>query len=151
MYLLRPSRIARLGGRPVSAAEDVARRRRDWARRMRTLAAGPIPSYGSETWLALPEGDGRKVAAVVIAAECWAYGGDELEQRLRAEVAAASVAHKRAEDADYRARRDAHRAEWEPVTRRLAETPIRSTLPARDLYDIGAAHARSDRDGGGAA
>ena len=86
--------------------------RKRWARRMMTRADGPSPAYGTPEWLALPEGDLRKVAAVVRAAECWATDGDELEERLRREVEALRAAHKRDEDADYAARRDAHRAEW---------------------------------------
>ncbi len=92
----------------MSAAE--ARKR--WARRMITRPGTPVPTYGTPEWLALPEGDVAKVAAVVRAAECWATEGDELEERLRSEVEALRVAHKRDDDADYLARRDAHRAEW---------------------------------------
>ena len=86
--------------------------RRRWAERMLIQAGTPVPRYGSADWLALPEGDRRKVAAVIVAAECWAREADELEDRLRVEVEFSRIAHKWAEDAEYVARRDAHRAEW---------------------------------------
>ena len=79
---------------------------------MLTGCPRPIPGYGSPEWLALPDGDRRKVAGVVVAAECWAREADELEDRLRLEVEALQRAHKAAEDADYCARRDAHRESW---------------------------------------
>ena len=86
--------------------------RRRWAERMMIAAGTPVPRYGSPEWLALPEGDRRKVAAVIVAAECWAREADELEERLWIEVTFAQIAHKVTEDAEYVARRDAHRAEW---------------------------------------
>jgi hypothetical protein len=72
----------------------------------------PPPQYGSEEWLNLPEGDFRKIAGVVNAAECWARDGDNLAENLRAEVEALRAAHKANDDAEYVARRDAHRQEW---------------------------------------
>lgn len=75
--------------------------------------AGPGPAYGSPEWLALPDGP-EKVAAVVRAAECWAIGGDELEERLRAEVQHLQLMHKALEDAEYVARARAHSAAWNP-------------------------------------
>ena len=78
------------------------------------------PPYGSAAWLALPEGDAGKVAAVVRAAECWATDGDNLEANLRAEVEALSAAHKAADDTEYVARRDAHREEWANLPSQVA-------------------------------
>jgi hypothetical protein len=89
-----------------------AEARKRWARRMMARAGGPSPAYGTPEWLALPEGDLHKVAAVVRAAECWATEGDELEERLRREVEALRAAYKHDDDLDYAGRRDAHRAEW---------------------------------------
>jgi hypothetical protein len=86
--------------------------RRRWAERMIRAAGKPIPRYGSPEWLALPDGDRRKVAGVVVAAENWALDGDELEKRLRREVELLAAAYKRHDDEDYEARREAHRAEW---------------------------------------
>jgi hypothetical protein len=85
--------------------------RRRWAYALTSRCDTPPPSYGSPEWLALPDGP-EKVAAVVIAAECWAFDGDHLEQTLRAELEFSRHAHKAAEDAAYRERRDAHRATW---------------------------------------
>lgn len=87
--------------------------RKRWARRMMEKAGGTAPAYGTTAWLELPEGDVAKVAAVVRAAECWAGEGDDLEESLRTEIAAARLAFKRDEDADYVARRDKHRQRWE--------------------------------------
>ena len=82
--------------------------RHTWARRMIDAADRPFPSYGSPEWLALPDGDRRKVAAVVVAAECWAT-----EPELTwIEALYASTAFKVTEDADYRARAEAHRDQW---------------------------------------
>ena len=86
--------------------------RQRWAQRMIAAAGTPLPRYGSPEWLELPEGDRRKVAAVIVAAECWAREADELEERLRVEVEFSRIAHKLIDDAEYVARRDAHRAEW---------------------------------------
>lgn len=100
-----------------------------WARRMIEVAAKPLPRYGSDEWLALPEGDARKVAAVVVAAECWATDADSLAEVIGIEV----EAFKRAEDAEYQARAAAHREEWSrkrPAIRRHAE----AQAVRRDVY-----------------
>jgi hypothetical protein len=51
-----------------------------------------LPSYGSPHWAALADDDPRKLAAAVIAAECWATDLDDLPDRLRRELAAARQA-----------------------------------------------------------
>jgi hypothetical protein len=84
----------------------------EWAARLIRAAGKPIPRYGTPDWQALAEGSPAKIAAVVVAAESWAREGDELEERLRAEVEMSRVAFKADEDADYCARRDAHRESW---------------------------------------
>lgn len=76
--------------------------RREWAQRFIDRAPNP-PAYNSPEFLALPEGHPAKIAAVVVAAECWAVGGDNLEADLRIEVMALSRANKRAEDEEYAA------------------------------------------------
>lgn len=43
----------------------------DWARALIDAAEQPIPTYGSPEWAALPEDSRAKVAACVLAAECW--------------------------------------------------------------------------------
>jgi hypothetical protein len=74
--------------------------RQEWAQCLISRHPSP-PAYGSPEWLALPESHPAKIAAVVVAAECWARDGDELEYRLRSEVLALSRANKLAEDAEY--------------------------------------------------
>lgn len=74
--------------------------RQQWARHLIERNPQP-PAYGSTEWLALPESHPAKIAAVVVAAECWAMDGDELEERLRREVLALSRANKQAEGAEY--------------------------------------------------
>ncbi|HXH78179.1 hypothetical protein [Nocardioides sp.] len=91
----------------MSAAE-----RAEWARRLIARAEFSAPTYGSAEWLALPEGDARKVAAVVVAAESWARDADDLEVRLRLECEALSRANKRAEDVEYTANAAEHREQW---------------------------------------
>ncbi len=70
-------------------------RRKWWARVLiaRGRSRGEVPCYGSRAWLDLPDGDARKVAGVVIAAECWAADGDDLVSRLHREVAQERAEH----------------------------------------------------------
>jgi hypothetical protein len=100
---------------------------------MMTRTDGPSPSYGSPEWLALPEGDLRKVAAVVRAAECWATEGDELEVRLAREVEQLRAAFTRDNDIDYAARRDAHRAEWSGLSGQVVRIDRAKRTRARML------------------
>jgi hypothetical protein len=53
--------------------------------------------------------DPARIAAVVIAAECWAVDDDEPEGRLSNALETSRVAFKAAEDAEYQARAAAHR------------------------------------------
>lgn len=73
---------------------------RAWAQHLvrRGQALGAVPRYSSSAWRALPDNDPRKVAACVVAAECWAEHVDTLEERLHTEIATA-----RAEREDYEA------------------------------------------------
>jgi hypothetical protein len=50
---------------------------------------GPLPRYASDDWHALDPADPRHLAAVVVAAECWAHEGrpDVLAERLRDDLA----------------------------------------------------------------
>jgi len=100
----------------LTPLDDIARHvdgtsRSRWARRMIGAVAKPLPSYGSPEWVALPEGDRRKVAAVVVAAECWARDLEHLAEDLRSEFHLA----KQREDADYQERHRAHRDQWARV------------------------------------
>lgn len=97
---------------PICDDLDAVAAREAWAARMLSGVPRPIPRFVSPEWLALAEGDRRKVAGVVVAASCYARDGDNLESNLRAELAALRQAGKESEDADYQARRDAHRAAW---------------------------------------
>jgi len=96
----------------MSAPSATMRRR--WAYALIRRSPTPAPLYGTPEWIALADDDAGKVAAVVVAAECWATAGDTLELDLRREVEAARLAYKQAEDDDYRARAEAHRKEWVP-------------------------------------
>lgn len=49
---------------------------------------GPIPVYATEAWNDLPAQDPRRLAAVIIAAECWAGYKAETTERVAAELAA---------------------------------------------------------------
>lgn len=51
-------------------------------------AAGVVPPYASADWLALDPDDPRRLAAIVIAAECWWYDGlpEVMAERLRDEL-----------------------------------------------------------------
>ena len=94
--------------------------RRAWARALIDRAQpGPIPAYGSAEWAAMPEGHPAKVGAVVVAAESWVTEGADAPTRLLTEVEALARAHKAAEDAAYVDGMDAHRQEWEHLSRRL--------------------------------
>jgi hypothetical protein len=48
-----------------------AREHTDWAHAVVEFAGSPLPVYGSPEWVALDEGDFRKFAAAVVAAEAW--------------------------------------------------------------------------------
>lgn len=73
-------------------------------------AAGPgVPRYGSAEWAALPDGDRRKVAAIVVAAESWRTDLADLPFRLALQL----QADKRAEDQAYLDRWKAHRSQWQ--------------------------------------
>ncbi len=89
-----------------------AEARRRWAEAMIRRSSGPIVTYGSEAWHALPEGSVDRVNAVIIMAEARAREADELEANLRLEVEFARRAFKHDEDADYVHQATAHRQRW---------------------------------------
>ena len=106
---------------PPTPLADANIGRRYWARRMIDKAGGAsIPPYGGHEWLSLPEGDPRKVAAVIVAAESWATAGDHMETDLRREMATMRREHKRRDDEEYADAQQAHREQWEPVAKRFA-------------------------------
>lgn len=110
-------------------------RRRRWAYALIAKAKSPPPRYGSETWLALPEGSAEKVAAVVIAAEAWVVDGDDVAARMRRELDDAAHAEKAAEDADYQRAVGEHRERWGHLA---LVRPRYAGQQVRPLEDIGA-------------
>lgn len=68
-------------GEPMNPRE----RRQQWARQ-RIRAARYAPRYGSLEWLDMSDADERKLAGLVVAAECWASTGDDLATLLGVEV-----------------------------------------------------------------
>ena len=125
--------------------QTLIERRKSWAAdKIRTAVVTP-PRYGSESWLALDLDNPAKLAAVVVAAEAWATDGDNIEERLRAEVEAERRAFKDTEDAEYLGRIAAHRAEWSGMAnRRPIPGRANQEMPPRDLYDIGRAAVGGD-------
>jgi len=94
--------------------------RRAWARQ-HLAGVADRPTYGSAEWAGLTDDDPRKLAAAIVAAECWASDLDNLPIRLRIELEAA---HK-AEEARW--------AEWFGIARQAAHnaaTPGSFTLRA---------------------
>ncbi|MGW7684863.1 hypothetical protein ACWGID_29255 [Kribbella sp. NPDC054772] len=53
------------------------------------------PAYGSPRWAALADDDPHKLAAAVIAAECWATDTDDIPNRVRRELDALHQAEER--------------------------------------------------------
>ncbi|MCD4525231.1 hypothetical protein [Nocardioides sp. cx-173] len=88
-----------------------AEARRAWAYGYFSRIPKPGPAYGTPEWLALPEGP-EKWASVVRAAESWAIDGDNLIERLEAEIRFEREAFKATEDTEYLARAAAHRESW---------------------------------------
>ncbi len=110
--------------------------RRYWARRMIDKARGAeIPTYGTTAWSVLPEGSAERIAAVVIAAECWAQAADSLEEDLRREVDGRRRAEKCVEDEAYFARMVEHRSRWRHLS---VVEPRYVGQEVRPLEDIGA-------------
>lgn len=115
-----------------------AQARRRWARSLIRRATSPAPTYGSAAWLALPEGSPEKIKAVVVAAECWAVDGDDIETRLRREIDAARAAEDR--------RWDQLHAESVEMVQRLAKRPhIGSSYAERRAREL--ADAKQPRPG----
>ncbi|MGI9083986.1 MAG: DUF2742 domain-containing protein [Aeromicrobium sp.] len=98
--------------------------------------------YGSPAWLSLSDADPDKVAACVVAAECWAYGADHLEDDLRREVEAFQLGFKRGEDAAYQEHARGHRERCEEPG------PIKSFLERR-AEQLASAQPRPDDYTGG--
>jgi len=113
----------------------------DWATvRIRAgRAIGTLPPYGSPEWLRLDDRDPRKVAAVVVAAECWRWDGKTLPERLAVELTAVREAAE-AFDAEVWAVSAA-------AVRRMACTPTHAELERRRWGDGGRAAFATPRPG----
>jgi hypothetical protein len=68
-------------------------------------AAGQVPQYASADWLALPAHDPRRLAGLVVAAECWQFDG-------RADIAAARLREQLALE-DHLVLRRIRQASWD--------------------------------------
>lgn len=99
--------------------------RRTWAEHLirRGSAVGELPRYGSPAWSALPDLHPQKIAACVLAAECWHDHVTRLPERLHDEVMAAQQVQQAAEDASF--------AAMAGRVRRLALVPDMDELKAR--------------------
>jgi hypothetical protein len=111
--------------------------RRRWARQLINQSTDQRPEYGSTAWIMLPDEHADKVAACVVAAECWATTGDLLEEELRQEIELARAAFKRAEDEEYQRRAAEHRREQERLNSRVS-----TSFSVRRLLQLEAATPR---------
>lgn len=93
--------------------------RKSWSRALIDKATRPISSYGSPEWCALPLDHPNRIAAVVLAAESWAWDWESLEENLRREVEDLREAHKREEDAEYVRNYVEHRKTWSRKSARV--------------------------------
>lgn len=98
------------------------RARRNWAKAM-VAHITDRPTYGTPHWATLADDDPRKLAAAVIAAECWATDLDELPNRARRDLDTLRTAHRAAEQADWDTR-----FETAAQIARSAATPAAFTL-----------------------
>lgn len=101
--------------------------RRYWARQLIERQTPTRPIYGSTEWLMLPNDHPDKIAACVVAAECWATAGDTLEDDLRREIKALQIGFKHGEDTAYQEQVDAHRERYGEAPRQLKSFVERRT------------------------
>jgi hypothetical protein len=87
--------------------------RKSWSRALIDKATRPIEAYGSPEWCALPLDHPNRVAAVVLAAEAWAWDWEHLEENLRREVESLRAGFKKAEDEEYARNAAEHRRQNE--------------------------------------
>lgn len=92
-------------------------------------AVGQVPRYGSPAWLRLEDRDPRKVAAVVIAAECWRQDGEGMVDRLAVELADGRRTTERLDAAEW--------AAAAAGVRHMANTPTHVELERRRWGDGG--------------
>lgn len=97
----RPAKAApSLAGDTTSFPQN-ATARRYWARQLIERQTPDRPRYGSTAWLMLPNEHPDKIAACVVAAECWESIVDTLEDDLQREIEQLQIGHKKAEDLAY--------------------------------------------------
>jgi hypothetical protein len=99
--------------------DSTAIHRKSWARELIDKASRPIDKYGSPEWCALPLDHPNRVAAVVVAAEAWAWDWENLEENLRREVEGLRAAFKSDEDAEYVRSYTEHRKQWSRKSNRV--------------------------------
>jgi len=87
-------------------------KRQRWAFRFIRKPEEDRPEYGSTGWLELPDDHPDKVAACVVAAECWATAGDHIEEDLRREIEVGRATLKRIDDQEYQTQAAAHRERY---------------------------------------
>ena len=103
-----------------------------------------LPTYGSPHWAALADDDPRKLAAAVIAAECWATDLDELPTRLHDELAASTPPSTAARE-DYWS--DTLRRRRQGRSRRRHTGRVRDATPLRQPQAQRVTEARRPRPG----
>jgi pimeloyl-ACP methyl ester carboxylesterase len=96
-----------------SAPDSTYLHRKSWSRALIDKATRPIERYGSPEWCALPLDHPNRVAAVILAAESWAWDWENLEDNVRREVEDLRAAFKRDEDAEYVRQYTEHRSAWQ--------------------------------------
>jgi hypothetical protein len=85
-----------------------------------------LPAYGSTEWLALDPSDPRRLAALVVAAECWQHAGrvEVMAEQLRDDLALTDqlvVERVRRTSWDVAGARDWHAASRRPTHAELVE------------------------------
>lgn len=95
----------------VTPEDERNLKRRAWAYGYISRAATPPPAYGSDEWLALPEGP-DKWAAVVIAGEALKYEEDHYLEKTLYELEHMAQANKRLDDEEFAARKEAWQQEY---------------------------------------
>ncbi|MEV6286468.1 DUF2742 domain-containing protein [Kribbella sp. NPDC051770] len=91
--------------------------RTSWAKTM-VAHITDRPRYGSPEWARLADTDPRKLAAAIVAAECWATTRDDLPTRLAAEL----DAHRAAEQTAWEQWRGDHAGEHAAMAKRMVRS-----------------------------
>ncbi|HEX7461777.1 MAG TPA: hypothetical protein VF317_06360 [Dermatophilaceae bacterium] len=116
----RPDRERPTGPLVVTAATDRAS-----SIIGRGRLVGPLPTYGSAEWAALPLNSPQAIAATVVAAECWRAAGTPA--MIRRTVELELLANRQLENAE----RSAAFAELAATVRHLSMVPTQDELAHR--------------------